>query len=97
MNNRFLKMIPMLSCKKASMLISVKMDRQLTIKERLLLMMHVLMCKSCAQVMRQIKGIRKLVQAYGKNLLLKSSTRVILNQSFKEKLRLMLSDQRGIQ
>lgn len=87
MKNSLMKMIPMISCQKASHLISEGMDRPLTLKETISLKMHLIMCKACTQVLKQLKGIRILIRAYRKYLFSKSTPSAILNQSTKNKIK----------
>ena len=48
----------MLSCKDASQIISQSLDRQLTVRERFALKLHLLICKYCKQFSQQIVAIR---------------------------------------
>jgi hypothetical protein len=54
----------MLSCKEASRLISQSLDRQLTVRERLGLRFHLLLCDMCTTFRRQLGLIRVAVQRY---------------------------------
>ncbi len=51
----------MLTCKDASRLASEKLDRALSLRERLSLRMHLWMCVNCHRFERQIGMIRKLL------------------------------------
>jgi hypothetical protein len=48
----------MLSCKDASQIISQSLDRQLTVRERFALNLHLLICKYCKQFSQQLHAIR---------------------------------------
>lgn len=48
----------MLSCKDASQIISQSLDRQLTMRERFALKLHLLICKYCKQFSQQVQAIR---------------------------------------
>ncbi|HEY0268306.1 MAG TPA: zf-HC2 domain-containing protein [Methyloradius sp.] len=54
----------MLSCKEASRLISQSLDRQLTVRERLSLRFHLLLCDMCTAFRRQLGVIRLAVRRY---------------------------------
>jgi hypothetical protein len=55
-------MIP--SCKQASMLLSQAQDRPLNFAERLRLRAHLVICKRCQRVSRQLEFLRIAVQRY---------------------------------
>lgn len=55
----------MLTCKETSELISARYDRTLGIGERLAMSMHVMMCRYCSAVARQIDLIQRLVGLKG--------------------------------
>jgi len=88
-------MMPMISCKKASHLISEGMDRRLSVRESIGLKIHLLMCGACAQVLKQLKGLRRLLRAYHIHLQTKSISSPILSQTAKDKIKLVLISQKG--
>jgi len=49
----------MISCKKATQLISKKMDEELSFLEKVLLVSHTIMCWCCKRFERQIEKIRE--------------------------------------
>jgi Putative zinc-finger len=55
----------MLTCKQTSELISARYDRKLGLGERVSMRVHLLMCKYCSAVARQIDLIQKLVGLKG--------------------------------
>jgi hypothetical protein len=54
----------MLDCKHASRLVSQSMDRKLSLRERLGLQLHLLMCDACSQFSRQISLLRQAVRQW---------------------------------
>jgi len=48
----------MLSCKESAQLISQGMDRSLSLRERIGLRLHLLMCYGCRNTRQQLKFIR---------------------------------------
>lgn len=52
----------MLTCKNTSRLISEGQERQLTLKERIKLRLHVWMCNNCRRFERQIIAMRKIMR-----------------------------------
>jgi len=95
MNDRLMKMMPMISCKKASRLMSEGMDRRLSIKEMMRLKVHLMMCGACIQVLKQLKGLRRLLRAYRKHLLIKSTSFPRLSQSAKDKIKQVIQARIG--
>lgn len=87
MKNSLMKMIPMISCKKASHLISEGMDRPLTLGESFSLKIHLMMCKACTQVLKQLRGIRILMRAYRKYLYSNNTKTFLLNPKVKDRIK----------
>lgn len=85
-------MMPMISCKKASRLMSEGMDRRLSINEVLNLKMHLFFCAACKQVLKQLKGLRRLMRAYRNHLMSKQAKSSSLNQRVKDKIKHALMD-----
>lgn len=56
----------MLSCKEVSLLESQSMDRRLTLLERLGVSIHLLYCKACPRLRKQMQLIRAACQQYAK-------------------------------
>lgn len=54
----------MLDCKHASRLVSQSMDRRLSMRERLGLWLHLLICDACSQFSRQIALLRQAVRQW---------------------------------
>ncbi len=57
----------MMSCQRASVLMSQKMDRPLSRSERISLRFHLLMCSGCRRFDRQMGSLRQLSKAYCKD------------------------------
>ena len=49
----------MRSCREVSRLASERMDRELTLRERLAFNMHVMMCRNCLRYARQIALVKQ--------------------------------------
>jgi Putative zinc-finger len=54
----------MLSCKEATEMSSVEMERPLSWGERVSLRVHLMMCPGCTNYRQQVKTLRKAMQAY---------------------------------
>jgi hypothetical protein len=52
----------MLSCKQASQLISQSLDRTLTLRERIALMLHLIICKYCKRFSQQVQTLRNAMR-----------------------------------
>lgn len=59
---KFYKKHVALTCKQATLLASRSMDERLTLRERLVLRWHLLICQNCTNYFRQIKLIRKTIR-----------------------------------
>jgi hypothetical protein len=53
----------MFNCKAVSQIVSESMDRDLPIHQRVLIGMHLMMCKYCARFKRQLLSIRKVCRS----------------------------------
>ncbi|MDX1914835.1 MAG: zf-HC2 domain-containing protein [Methylophilus sp.] len=49
----------MLNCKQTSQLVSQSLDRNLTLRERLAVRLHLFICKYCRRFQRQLLAMRK--------------------------------------
>ena len=54
----------MLTCKDATRLCSEALDRNLDVRERLSLRMHIMMCKGCTNFEQQMQQLRDLTRSY---------------------------------
>ena len=52
----------MLTCKQASQLISTSLDKPLSLRERLSLKLHLLICKYCVRFSQQLHAVRNALQ-----------------------------------
>lgn len=53
-----------LSCKEASRLISERMDRRLSVPERIRLRLHVGICDACTRFTSQVAFLRRALKVY---------------------------------
>lgn len=54
----------MLRCKQASELMSQSQDRTLTLKERMRLKLHLLICRGCSNCNKQMRFLHKTMQQF---------------------------------
>ncbi|MBH2002164.1 MAG: zf-HC2 domain-containing protein [Moraxellaceae bacterium] len=54
----------MLTCRQATQLLSEKQDRQLVLRERSNLQLHLLVCRSCRRYGKQIKTLSQLSKTF---------------------------------
>ncbi len=54
----------MLNCKQASELLSQVLDRDMTLREKILLRLHLLICHGCSNFSKQIQVMRKACRSY---------------------------------
>lgn len=54
------------SCKDASRMVSESIDRPLTLRERLTLRMHLLMCSFCTRFSRQLRFLRRAAEHFSR-------------------------------
>ena len=77
----------MKSCKEVSKLVSQALDRRLTLRERLTVKMHLLICKMCCHYQQQIKFIaaasRKFLQQDADKLQLSDEARSRIQEILK--------------
>ena len=53
----------MLSCKETTRTISEGLDRKLTLRRRVALRLHVMMCSACRAYTRQVEGLNEHISA----------------------------------
>jgi hypothetical protein len=53
-----------LSCKEASRLLSLALDRKLTLGQRTALRLHLALCDACTRVKTQFEFLRRAVSSY---------------------------------
>ena len=82
----------MLTCKHTSRLISEGQERQLSLKERINLRLHVWMCNNCRRFEQQIVAMRKIIKsewatgAATKNKQLSGSAQKRIRQKLKDNI-----------
>lgn len=54
----------MISCQQATKLMSLSMERKLTLKETIDLKLHLMICSLCLQFQEQVRNMSKLLRAY---------------------------------
>ncbi|NOU01490.1 MAG: zf-HC2 domain-containing protein [Gallionella sp.] len=54
----------MLNCKQASELLSQALDRDITLREKILLKLHLLICHGCSNFSKQMTVMRKACRSY---------------------------------
>jgi len=81
----------MLSCKETSRLISEELDHELPLYKRVMLRMHLAMCKGCKQAQHQIGAISKVLSRKAQSQETTSSSEgPPLSESSKEHMRSLL-------
>jgi len=77
----------MLTCKEASYLASKKLDKKLTISERIGFFLHTAMCGLCRHYAKEIDALHKLMHKVGKteDTLLPESTK--LSEQSRERIK----------
>ena len=77
----------MLTCKQASFLASKKLDKKLTLKERIDFSLHTTMCGLCRRYAKEINALHQLMQKVGKKeeSVLPESTK--LSQQSRERIK----------
>jgi hypothetical protein len=56
----------MMNCKQATALMSQQMERPLTLKERMALKFHTMMCSGCSNFDHQMHDLRQITRVYAK-------------------------------
>jgi predicted anti-sigma-YlaC factor YlaD len=56
----------MMNCKQATALLSQQMDRPLTLRERMSLRFHTMMCSGCSNFDDQMHDLRQITRVYAK-------------------------------
>jgi predicted anti-sigma-YlaC factor YlaD len=54
----------MLNCKQASELLSQALDRDITLREKILLKLHLLICHGCSNFSKQMTLMREACRSY---------------------------------
>ena len=75
----------MLNCREVSQLASEALDRKLTLKERIGLRFHLMMCKLCTRYVRQLKFMHHASSAEDENHVKGSGVR--LSETARDRIR----------
>jgi len=54
----------MLSCREVTRLVSESLDRELPLRQRMSMKMHLMMCKLCSRYSKQLAGLREAVRLH---------------------------------
>ena len=74
----------MLTCKHASQLVSQSLDRRLTIRERFMLRLHLLVCNACSRFFMQLTLLNKMIHRMKKQA--EEDTTIKLNPEAKQRI-----------
>ena len=74
----------MLTCKHASQLVSQSLDRRLTIRERFMLRLHLLVCNACSRFFMQLTLLSKMIHRMKKQA--EEDTTIKLNPEAKQRI-----------
>ncbi len=75
----------MLNCKEVTQLASESLDRKLTLKERIGLRFHLMMCKLCTRYVRQLKFMHQASSGMDENHVKESDTQ--LSETARDRIR----------
>ena len=75
----------MLNCKEVSQLASEALDRKLSLKERIGLRFHLMMCKLCTRYVRQLKFMHQACSGMDENHVKRSGAR--LSETARDRIR----------
>ena len=64
MIDKILDLLPIVSCQEATRLASLKMERRLSIKEKIDLQLHLMVCDLCVSFNKHINGLRVILRSY---------------------------------
>lgn len=66
MINKLIEILPIniIPCQEATRLMSLAMERKLSLKERFDLKLHLCVCDLCTRFLKQIHGLRDLMRRY---------------------------------
>lgn len=79
----------MIDCKQASQLISQSLDRRLSLRERVSLRIHILICYACRRFGQQLRTLRVTLRRAGEqvendtNIMMSSETKTRIAESIK--------------
>lgn len=64
MFDKIIEKLPIVSCQEATRLMSLSMERRLSVRETIDLKMHLYLCVFCVRFLKQIKGLRQTLRCY---------------------------------
>ena len=64
MINKLIELLPIIPCQEATRLMSLSMEKKLSLKQRFNLMLHLKLCSLCVQFQKQIESMRKILKSY---------------------------------
>ena len=74
----------MLSCKQSSQLISQSLDRPLTMRERVALKLHLLVCKYCKRFSQQVQTLRVAIKTVVSSI--ESNNNILMSSAAKKRI-----------
>ena len=64
MINKIIEMLPIIPCQEATKLMSLAMERKLSLRESVQLKLHLAVCDLCERFLKQIRSLRQILRAY---------------------------------
>lgn len=64
MINKIIEILPIVPCQEATRLMSLAMERNLSLKETVDLKLHLMVCSLCVQFSKQIQSLRRILNSY---------------------------------
>ena len=74
----------MLSCKQTSQIISQSLDRPLTMRERVALKLHLLVCKYCKRFSQQVQTLRVAIKTVVSSI--ESNNNILMSSAAKKRI-----------
>ncbi len=81
----------MLSCKQASQLISQSLDRSLTLRERITLKLHLIICKYCKRFSQQVQTLRNAMRTMIDSI--ENNNTIVMPSATKKRIALSIKKQ----
>jgi len=88
-------MLMMISCLRASELMSQQHDRPLTMSEKVRLHMHLMICKSCQKTLEQFDILHRACQQYMEYPAANTENEVSLDDAAKQRIATKLEEQKS--
>lgn len=83
----------MMSCKDMSELISLAQDQRLSIRQKMMLRMHLFFCEACSRFDKQIRFLNRAMENYVQNHSSGDDTKKSLPEDAKERIRRALDEE----